>query len=203
LNFAPAKRQTDAMKDHRPTILEHMLPLVPFTGWTEHTLAQAGKDSGLESAPIHYAFPGGIKDVIDYFFRCADENLAEACPETELSTLRMPGRIEKIILTRLQQWLPHREAVRRFVAARLLPWNKFAACQSLYRTVDLMWKLAGDNSTNFSFYTKRMTLAAVYSSTLLFWLNDASDNQTDTREFLERRLQNVADFGRWKKKMAG
>src|SRR5262249_47033155 len=82
---------------------------------------------------------------------------------------------------------------------RLLPWNAFPATQSLYRTVDLMWKLAGDHSTDFSFYTKRMTLAGLYSGTLLYWMHDDSENQQNTLAFLKRRLKDIGGFGKWKK----
>ena len=34
--------------------------------------------------------------------------------------------------------------------------------KNLYKTVDNMWYLAGDNSTDFNFYTKRLTLALIY-----------------------------------------
>ena len=95
--------------------------------------------------------------------------------------------------------MPHREAVRRAVATKILPWNAGPTGSALYRTVDLLWRLAGDHATDFSFYTKRVTLAGIYGSTLLYWLSDESDHQADTKAFLKRRLQNVADFGRWKK----
>ena len=39
-----------------------------------------------------------------------------------------------------------------------------------------MWRTSGDSSTDFSFYTKRVILSGVYVSTLMFWLNDETDN---------------------------
>jgi ubiquinone biosynthesis protein COQ9 len=60
------------------------------------------------------------------------------------------------------------------------------ALQLLYRTVDAIWYAAGDTSTDFNFYTKRATLAGVYSSTLLYWLNDRSEGSEATWSFLDR-----------------
>ena len=40
-------------------------------------------------------------------------------------------------------------------------------CASRGARADLMWRIAGDTSTDFNHYTKRMTLGAVYGSTLL------------------------------------
>jgi len=188
------------MQDLRSRLLEHALPLVPFTGWTDHTLRDAAERAGLDDFSVKRAFPGGAAAMLDYFFTQADETLARSLPEAELAAKRMPERIEALILARLAYWLPHREAVRRAVAMRTLPWKLAHASTSLYKSVDLMWRIAGDKSTDFSFYTKRMTLAALYSSTLLFWLNDESEAQADTHAFLLNRLQNIADFGKWKKK---
>ena len=58
----------------------------------------------------------------------------------------------------------------------MLPSNGFAACGSLWRTVDLMWSAAGDEARDASYYTKRSLLAAVWTSTFLFWLDDRSQD---------------------------
>ena len=68
----------------------------------------------------------------------------------------------------------------------------------LYKTVDAMWYAAGDTSTDFNFYTKRATLAGVYSSTLLYWLNDRSEGNEATWSFLDRRIEDVMRFEKWK-----
>ena len=59
--------------------------------------------------------------------------------------------------------------------------------------------MIGDKSTDFSFYTKRFSLAAVYSSTLLFWLNDTSSDQEETSFFLDRRLNDISKIPNLKK----
>ena len=54
-----------------------------------------------------------------------------------------------------------------------------------------MWRIAGDTSTDFNHYTKRMTLGAVYGSTLLVWLDDQSEGLGETAAFLDRRIDDV------------
>ena len=46
-------------------------------------------------------------------------------------------------------------------------------------------------STDFSYYTKRGLLTAIYSATLLYWLSDNSKDSEDTWSFLERRIEDV------------
>ena len=59
------------------------------------------------------------------------------------------------------------------------------------RTVDAIWYAAGDTATDFSYYTKRGLLAAVYGSTVLYWLGDESEGRVETWGFLERRLEDT------------
>src|SRR5881392_4319354 len=83
---------------------------------------------------------------------------------------------------------------RRAAAFLTLPQNAPTAMTLLYRTVDRMWYAAGDTSTDFNFYTKRAILAGVYSSTLLYWLNDRSEGGEATWAFLDRRINDVMKF---------
>jgi ubiquinone biosynthesis protein COQ9 len=46
-------------------------------------------------------------------------------------------------------------------------------------------------SSDFNFYTKRLLLAGVYSSTLLFWLDDDSIGHEATAAFMARRIEDV------------
>jgi ubiquinone biosynthesis protein COQ9 len=64
------------------------------------------------------------------------------------------------------------------------------------RTVDAIWRAAGDRSADFSWYTKRAILTAIYGATLLFWLRDSSDADAATLAFLDRRLAGIGRFGK-------
>ena len=60
----------------------------------------------------------------------------------------------------------------------------------LYKTVNLMWYIAGDNSTDFNFYTKRMILSGVYSSVILHFISN--DNLLETEKKLDGNLLKVS-----------
>ncbi len=191
------------MQAARSVLLQHILQLAPFDGWSDYTFAQAVKKANLSVAEAQAAFPGGITACMDYFFEEADAHLEARFAEGKLSALRMPDRIETLILAQLDYFTPYREALRRALAAQAMsmPWTAWKNSALFYQTIDRMWRLAGDSSTDFSFYTKRLTLSALYSSTLLFWLNDHSEHHAETIEYIRRRLTNIADFGRWKKQI--
>lgn len=189
------------MDRKKQDIVRNMVVLAPFEGWTEYALKEAAKHSNITKTELAGLLPGGVREVVRLFHMSENTWLADQFASESLNGLRIPEKLEKIILTRFEGWLPKREAVKRLVSYSALPWNMAAATTSLYETVDLFWRLAGDRATDFNFYTKRLTLAGVYSSTLLFWLHDISDQQQETRLFLKRRLADVAEFGRFKQKV--
>ena len=49
-----------------------------------------------------------------------------------------------------------------------------------------------------NWYTKRATLAGVYSSTVLYWLGDDSEGHEATWAFLDRRIENVMQIEKMK-----
>lgn len=183
------------------TVLDNALKLVPFDGWTDYTITQAARSAGVSELQLKSVFPSGVNDCVAFFQSRENDCLVKILPPECLAGLRIPERIEKVILTRLADWQQKREIIRRTISFNALPWKSLSACKSLYNSVDLMWRIVGDKSTDFSFYTKRATLAAIYSSTVLFWLDDNSENQHETTLFLKRRLENLASFGRFKKQV--
>ena len=69
--------------------------------------------------------------------------------------------------------------------------------------MDSIWYAAGDRSTDYNYYTKRLLLAGVYSSTLVFWLNDRSEGGAASWAFLDRRIDEVMKVGGYLGKTVG
>jgi ubiquinone biosynthesis protein COQ9 len=173
-------------------ILDRLLPLVPRLGWTRAALAEAAGDAAL----AENAFPRGPRDAIAAWVRLADRRMEEAAAAEDISALRTPARIRRVIVLRLEQATPHKEALRMALAALAAPWNAPLAAKLTAGTVSAMWYAAGDTSADFSWYTRRATLAAVYGATLAFWLRDDSEDMAPTLAFLDRRLADLARIGR-------
>lgn len=183
-------------RDIQLNILEKALKRVPFDGWTSSMLATAAEDAGFPTMEAERVFPGGATDAILLFIEEADAAMLSACTAETLGKLKVRERIALLVRTRLEQSSGNREAIRRAVAHLSLPQNIPASFKSLWNTVDAMWLAAGDTSTDFNWYSKRILLSKVYSSTLLFWLNDESDNYQETWQFLDRRIAEVLKIGK-------
>lgn len=175
----------------RARILDKALAHVPFDGWSEKALMAGAEDAGYEPAMALDAFPGGVPDALDYAAERADAAMLEALEKLDLDKMRVRDRVATAVRTRLELSAPHREAVQRALAVLALPHNLPLAAKALWRTVDSIWYAAGDQATDFNYYTKRGLLAGVYSATLLYWLNDHSPEYADSWDFLERRLDEV------------
>jgi ubiquinone biosynthesis protein COQ9 len=169
-----------------------------FEGFSRAALRAAGAKLALPTGEAERLFPGGGLAVLEYLSERADRRTVEDMEKAGVGGLKMRERIKLAVRTRLERHLDQRESVRRALALLALPPNAPVALRLLYRTVDAMWYAAGDSSTDFNFYTKRAILSGVYSSTLLYWLNDRSEGHSATWAFLDRRIDDVMKFEKLK-----
>jgi len=169
---------------------------VPFDGWSLRALQEGARDAGYDLSMAERAFPGGPVAAVAHFCRYADCQLEIEAHEAGLETMRVSERINWLIRRRLEGWAQHREAIRRAVSLLSLPSNAALGLQLTWHTVDAMWHAAGDASADFSWYSRRATLGAVYGSTLLFWLEDESEDFAESWAFLARRLKDAVELPR-------
>jgi ubiquinone biosynthesis protein COQ9 len=112
----------------------------------------------------------------------------------DLAGMRTHERVRFLIKARLEAAEPHRDALRAALSLLAMPWNAPIAARSLARSVSAIWYAAGDKSADFSWYTRRATLAGIYSATLAFWLSGHGDGLEAALDFLDRRLADHACF---------
>ena len=187
----------DALKQ---AVLKAALKDAPFDGFTDTVLAKAGKSAGADKAELARLFPDGPLSLIEYFSSSIDQAMEEKLAALDLPKLKVRNRIKAAVLTRLALLAPHKEAARRAAALMTLPMHAGLAARMMYRTVDAMWRAAGDTSTDFNFYSKRGILAGVYGSTLVRWFNDTGEDEKATQTFLDARIENVMQFEKFKAK---
>jgi ubiquinone biosynthesis protein COQ9 len=194
-----------AEKDHISLALERLvtaaLPLVSFDGWSANTLENAIKNAGIDPGLAHQACPRGAVDLALAFHRMGDAKMQEALAMANLSDMRFRDQIAKAVQLRIEAVANQKEAVRRGVTLFALPTNASEGAQALWATTDKIWNVLGDTSEDVNWYTKRATLSAVYSATLLYWLGDDSADSAETWAFLDRRIDNVMQFESVKAKL--
>ena len=178
------------LRETRDKVLDMALPNVAFDGWSEAMMRQAIADAEVDPNEAKMAFPRGAVDLAAEAHRRDDARMIERM-EAEAEVLRMREKIAKAVRVRLELAGEHEEAVRRAAALFALPHNAAEGARLTWGTADAIWNAVGDTSTDYNWYTKRMTLSGVYSTTLLYWLGDTSLDKDATWRFLDRRIEDV------------
>jgi ubiquinone biosynthesis protein COQ9 len=179
------------MTDMSEAILDAALQHVPFDGWSEATLVAAAADVDVPLAQARALFPRGAVDLAMAFHRRADRALALALSETDLAAMRFRERVAHAVKLRLELVADEKEAVRRGATLFSLPIHAADGARMMWETADVIWTALGDSSDDLNWYTKRATLAGVYSATVLYWLGDQSEGHIATWAFLDRRIGDV------------
>jgi ubiquinone biosynthesis protein COQ9 len=174
-----------------------------FDGWTRAAVDSAAQQLGIDPVQARLAMPKTQAGMIDLYIQEVDRAIEAYFTPERLAGMKIREKIRSLVWKRLEIMGPAREAVRRALAILAMPRNVPVALRISWRTADLMWRIAGDTSTDFNHYTKRMTLGAVYGSTLLVWLDDQSEGWMDTAAFLDRRIDDVMKFEKWKAEWRG
>ncbi|WP_375392816.1 COQ9 family protein [uncultured Sphingomonas sp.] len=165
-----------------------------FDGWGQEALDLAADALGVDRGVARLAFAGGAVAMIDAWFAGVDGAMLAAVPPAELWAMKIRQRIAALIEARLAAVEPEREALRRALAVLALPQNVARAARLGWRTVDRIWRAAGDTATDYNHYTKRAILLGVYAATVSVFLDDESEGWADTRAFLGRRIDGVMRF---------
>lgn len=185
----------------RAALAERLPEEAVFDGWSEKALDAAAASIGIPTDRARLAFAGGAGHMVDAWFASVDRHMADALPPEKLAEMRVRDRITQIILARLSAVAPYREALRRALAVLAMPHHAAMGAAIGWRAADAIWRMAGDDSTGFAHYTKRMTLLGVYGATLLALIDDESEDQAETRDFLDRRIDDVMKFEKLKARL--
>ena len=176
-------------------IIISALKNINFDGWTKESIISGFESNKIKIDNYENIFPNGIIDTILHFADLSDRQMIEKFHETDKSSLKIPDKIKKLLLSRFTILNPNKEAVRKSMAILALPKNANHALKALYKTTDEIWRTVGDQSTDFSFYSKRVILAGVYSTTMMSWLGSIDPDLSKVDEFIDRRLNNVKLIG--------
>ena len=116
----------------------------------------------------------------------------------KLDDLRTHERVRELIIIRLKIMLKEKKLISKTFLHLFLPVNYKLSTKNLFKTVDQIWFLVGDDSTDFNFYTKRLILSKVYIVTLIHFINN--DSIEETIRILDKQLKKVSKIPKVKKK---
>jgi len=185
---------TQAQKDK---LLVALLRNVTFDGWSDEALRKTADNRTIKLADLMLAFPAGIPDALKEFGGWAERHMLARLHKHKLIQMRVRDRVALGVRLWLEVMAPHREAVRAAIQSAWQPGRAVLGLKNLVQICDTIWYEAGDHSTDFNYYTKRGLLAAVFGSTLIYWLQDDSEEFEKTYKFLGARIDNAMQIGKF------
>lgn len=182
--------------DEHSAILKASLNFVPKLGWSAAALAEGAGSLGLPR-PSMEMFPRAGGELVEYFERQSNRELVAFLERLAVEKQLQGSKvIRPAVEHRLRMIIPYMDKWPQAMALKAFPSNAPSSLESLCLLVDDLWYGAGDRSTDLNWYSKRAILAAVYSATELYMVQDSSVDYQDTWDFLDRRLQDTAAFSR-------
>ena len=180
-------------------IVDRMLIDIPKLGLNEKTLIVAAKNCNISEGYLGRLLPEGMSDFKKIFFNNINNKMLLKINKYDYSNYKIRDKIFNGVIIRLQIFNKHKLAIKRILISESdKPYNNI---KNLWKTADLIWQTAGDKSTDYNYYTKRLLLSWVYISTLLCWLNEKEQDMKNTKLFLNRRINDVLLFGKTSNKL--
>jgi len=174
-------------------VLAQALILAPEHGWTWAMTRRAGAAAGMSLGETELLLPGGPRDLAALYSRDCDRVALAALGDA--AGMKVRERIRRGALARLAAAMAHESASRRWAGYMALPPNAPLALRLVWESADVIWRWAGDRSTDENHYTKRTLLAGILAGTLLVRL---AEGQDAAERHLDRRIEGVMAFERLK-----
>nr|AII97492.1 BLTX86 [Nephila pilipes] len=193
------EQQLNDLTDIKLQILKAGLDFVPEHGWSKQSIALGAQSLGLSSSS-HTLIEDGSADLVHYFNILCNEKLEsylnEQYSENKVK-IGIQNYIEDASENRLKMIVPFVSKWPEAMALLISPLQVPTDSKNLLDLVDMIWSLSGDKSLDLTWYSKRLSVAAIYRMCELSLVQDKSPEYTDTFNFLHRRVENVMDASKF------
>jgi ubiquinone biosynthesis protein COQ9 len=185
-------------------ILNEFLKICAFEGWTDESLSKAAMNCGIGQNFLPLIFENGLIDLADFYVESYNEK-SEGVFEL-MSASKIRDKIRFSLYARFEVEKENKIALQRLINFYLNPKNLTsfevgpkAMLQGLkmcYKISDFIWKNINDQSTDFNYYTKRITLGKIIFRALPIFLKGG-----DVNKFIDDEIEKVMRFEKFKSKV--
>jgi len=176
---------------NKQKILHHFLEICLFEGWNQKALEIALVKSEIDIKFLPFIFENGLGDIADFFIRDIDNKMQKAAVGVDFKSMKIRDKIKNLVKIRLKINQEYKRQVQKLIHFYLHPQNISGAFKNAYKTANLMWVTAGDDATDFNFYSKRIILAKIYIRVLFCFSKDESPNYQKTLNLLDSQIEKV------------
>ena len=186
------------LNQKRKQIFNDVKNYVEVNGWNKEIFLNL-KNSNFDYNEIISLFPNGYLSTIQMYLDDINSKMALESKKLNLIQLRLHERVRELCILRLNIMQKEKKFVVKTFNHLCIPQNYKFSSKNLYKTIDQIWFLSGDNSTDFNFYTKRIILAGIYTSTMIHFINN--ENIDGTIDFLNNQLKKVKYIPKFKNRI--
>lgn len=179
-------------------LLENILKNVNDLGWAEESVRKSLLDLNLPEEDAKFIVRGDAFNLIVLFDQWINEKVQQDMDASMFQNLKVHEKIKYLLSLKFKTLHPYKSAVIK--GGRLFK-NPRAFKESLVmlaESINQMWYEAGDRSTDFNYYTKRLMLTAVHTRVFALWLRP-SVNIDDIDTLIDQALFGVYRFSQLKK----
>ena len=176
-------------------VLDAAIQRAPRLGWNGRLVREAGAAVGLSPGDIELLFPNGARDLAALLSRRHDDQALEALSALDSAALKIRERIARSVSARLEAAAGDAEAAKRCAGFLALPNNADLGLSLAWETADHLWRWSGDTATDWNHYSKRTILSGILIPALTMRLFDGKEV---AEAFVDRRIDNVMTFEKWK-----
>ena len=171
--------------------LRKFLKLSSKKGWTIAVFEETQKKLKYNSSLIEELFPRKLDDLILFFNYVTNDKLSRAYKKKRFNKKSIRISVLNAVKIRFELLNTNKDSIKKSLFFLSNPSKQILSGKLIYKTVDYVWKLIDDKSTDYNFYTKRIILASIYSAAIMIWINDKSDNLDKTFSFLDKSIMNM------------
>lgn len=174
----------------KKNILEEAKKYIVSNGWNENLFNLISKNKKFKIDEINSIFPDNYISLLNFYLNELNSNFILKAKKLNLKNMRTHIKVRELILLKLKLYQYEKPIIRKTYFSLLSPKHINISSHALYKTVDEIWFIIGDDSTDFNFYSKRAILSTIYSSVIFHWINN--DNINLTKKFLDKQLFRVS-----------
>lgn len=194
---------------NKEKILKEFLKIAEFDGWNENSLEKAFEKSDIDKKFITLIFENGILDLADFYIEFYNKKLEQKIAKiSDFNQLRIRDKITQALYCRFELEKNNQLAMQRLVNFYANPKNlvdcnvgvrpSIYGLKTCYKVADCIWSAINDQSTDFNFYTKRLTLAKIIFRSIAIFVKDDSKNLQKTKSFIDLEIAKVMKFEKFK-----
>lgn len=183
--------------DLKDEILTQWLQDIAFDGLTWSSLQNTAERITGTKDTAAALFPHKLNTALTNIAYNCDLHMIEMLEENNKDYESIREMVGDAVMTRLSLMQPNKESYRLISAYLARPTNVVLTNKILWQTADKIWAWAGDTATDYNRYTKRGLLTGILGATYIYWLQDSDENNSKTKDFLSRRIENTVKIGRF------